>query len=152
MSYRIRCYTLFDITKTGILNRKAPASASTESVRDWEHRRNTQCNFDTIIQVISLRAQPEEITNTKKLEIDFAASDHFGFLFEQEEKQSQWSFDFSIRQDKVFDNGVHELGLLYEDSEGVPMIAVESQWSKLPSFLDVSTELRNIYFEILKDE
>jgi hypothetical protein len=150
--YRIRCYTLFDITKTGVLNRKPPSNSSVEFIKDWEHKRNTQCNFDTIIQVVSLRAQPEEITNTKKHEVEFKESEKFGFLFENEEKQNYWSFDFSILQGKVFDDGVNELGFLFQDCDGVPMIQVQTQWDKLPGFLDVTPELRNIHFEILRDE
>ena len=102
LMYRIRCHTLFDITKTGVLNRKAPSNSTEEFVLDWEHKRNTQCNFDTLIQVISLRAQPEEISNTKKHEVNFRESNNFGFLFEEEDIQPYWSFDFTINQMKVF--------------------------------------------------
>ena len=62
MNHRIACFTLFDITKTDITNRKAPINLSVKDLDDWEYKRNSQCNFDTIIQVISLRAQPERIT------------------------------------------------------------------------------------------
>jgi hypothetical protein len=32
------------------------------------------------------------------------------------------------------------------------MIKIGSEWEKLPNFLDVTPELRNIYFEVLNDE
>ena len=59
MSIKIACYTLFDITQTGVLNRSKPAVDMDPEV--WIYKRNTQCNFDTILQVISLRSQPEVI-------------------------------------------------------------------------------------------
>ena len=150
--YRIRCYTLFDITKTGVMNRKPPTNSTAEYIEAWEHKRNTQCNFDTILQVISLRAQPEEISAIKQKEIEFAKSDYFGFLFEGEEVQPYWTFDFTVYQEKVFDNSVNSLGYLIDDCDGVPMVQVNTQWDKLTNFLDVSPELRNIHFEILRDE
>ena len=54
MSYRIRCYTLFDITRTGVLNRKSPAMYNPEELKSWEYKRNTQANYDTILQIINL--------------------------------------------------------------------------------------------------
>lgn len=149
MSYRIRCYTLFDITHTGVLNRKAPSSYSDEELKLWEHRRNTQANYDTLLQVISLRSQPEENTISSEITVNFKDFKHFGFLFDGEEDQKCWFFDFSIAHPKVFYNGIDELGALYDDADGVPVIKTKTTWDKLPEFLDTSPELRNIYFEIL---
>ena len=153
MSYKIRCYTLFDITKTGIINRRPPVNGSTEQLVRWEKTRNTQCNFDTIIQVISLRSQPEDITEPVKGIATFDETTDFGFLFEQEEtEQPYWSFDFTISYQGVFNDGIHELGYLHDDCDSVPMIKVGTEWEKLPSFLDTSPELRNIYFEEIDNE
>jgi len=152
MSYRIRCYTLFDITKTGVLNRKAPSTYTAEELKVWECRRNTQANYDTILQVISLRSQPEENTDTQEKTINFKEFQNFGFLFDEEEDRTCWYFDFSILHTKVFYDGIHELGSLNTDASGVPIIKTETAWAKLPNFLDTSPELRNIYFEILRDE
>lgn len=152
MSYRIRCYTLFDITKTGVLNRKAPSTYSMDELKVWEHRRNTQANYDTVLQVISLRSQPEENSSTKEKVINFKEFNNFGFLFDEEEDQKCWYFDFDILHTKVFYDGVDELGALHSDASGVPIIKTDTAWTKLPNFLDTSPELRNIYFEILTDE
>ena len=65
----ITCYTLFDITQTGVLNRAKPPN--NEEHDQWLKQRNTQCNFDTIQQAISLRSQPEMISLPKKTEIKF---------------------------------------------------------------------------------
>jgi hypothetical protein len=61
MSHRIACYTLFDITKTGILNRARPADDVTD-FNLWSDQRASQCNLDTLLQVISLRSQPDNST------------------------------------------------------------------------------------------
>jgi hypothetical protein len=152
MNTRIKCYTLFDITNTGILSRKTPVNLLPEKVLDWETDRARQSNFDTIIQVISLRTQPEDITKPVKDIVEFKDNDKFGFLFEQEEPQNFWTFEFSIHYENAYADGVNELGALYEDCESVPMLHISSQWNKLPHFLDTSPELRNIYFEVLTDE
>ncbi len=148
----IRCHTLFDITSTGIGSRKTPINIAPEKANEWEMNRNRQNNFDTIVQVISLRTQPEEITKSTKKEVDFKTEDKFGFLFEQEEKQNSWHFDFTIFYPGVYNDGINELGYLYQDCEGVPMLKVGTEWEKLPNFLDTTPELRNIYFEVLSNE
>jgi hypothetical protein len=152
MSYKIRCYTLFDVTKTGVLNRKAPITLSEEQRISWEKQRNSQCNYDTVLQVVNLRCQPEDLTNTVQFTVNFKEFKNFGFLYEDEDDQNCWYFDFTISHKSVFDNGISELGSLYEDCEGVPMIKQGTEWSKLPLFLDASPELRNIYFEVLTNE
>jgi hypothetical protein len=152
MSYRIRCYTLFDITKTGIINRKPPANGTNQQVATWEKNRNTQCNYDTILQVVSLRSQPENITEPNQEIVIFEDSDMFGFMYDNEEAQITWAFDFDIIHHSVFDDGLNKLGYLYSDCDSVPMKKVGTEWDKLPSFLDTSPELRNIYFEVTNEK
>ena len=148
MSYRISCYTLFDITQTGVLNRAK--SSNDADYSQWLIKRNTQANFDTVIQVINLRSQPESISNPKKIDITFDDFDNFGFLFQQDENENYpcWQFTFDIVHHNVFNDGETELGSLYNDCHGVPMILCGTEWNKLPAFLDVSPELKNIYFRI----
>lgn len=152
MSFKITCYTLFDVTHTGVLNRNRPGVD--QAYETWLKARNTQCNFDTLLQAISLRSQPEVISYPKKIEIIFEEFEKFGFLFLQESSDSIpcWVFDFEVQHVSVFDDGKAELGSLYNDCDGVPMILVGSEWKKLPTFLDSSIELRNIYFEVMNDE
>lgn len=147
-----RCYTLFDILATGISNRKPPVGLDGLDLINWQQNRNRQVNFDTILQVISLRSQPENMTEVSKNKINFADFSNFGFLFDKEEDQYCYSFDFDINYKGAFDDGTISLGLLYQDCDGVPMIKIGSEWEKLPNFLDVTPELRNIYFEVLNDE
>jgi len=148
MSYRISCYTLFDITQTGVLNRTKPNEG--QDLAEWVQKRNTQCNFDTVLQVIALRSQPEIVNFPSKEVIKFNEFEHFGFLFEQIENESYpcWRFEFDVQHPSVFDDGVTDLGALYGDCDGVPMILCGTEWDKLPAFLDSSPELRNIYFTV----
>lgn len=143
--YRIRCHTLFDITQTGVLNRSKPTE---DDVTGWVKRRNTQCNFDTVLQVISLRSQPEVVRLPIGLEITETDFELFGFLYNHENVKC-WKFDFEVQHPSVFENGVISLGALYKDCEGVPMIICEDTHSLCPKFLDTSPELKNIHFEVL---
>ena len=148
MSFRITCYTLFDITQTGVLNRSRPAVD--QDMSQWTCKRNTQANFDTILQVISLRSQPEIVSMPKRMDIKFDEFENFGFLFQQLENELYpcWKFSFDIHHHSVFNDGISELGALYNDCSGVPMILCGTEWGKLPSFLDTSEELKNIYFTV----
>jgi len=152
MSFTVTCYTLFDVTQTGIINRNRPEIEQDDAV--WQHKRNTQCNFDTILQAISLRSQPEILDEPKKIEIRFDEFKDFGYLLEQQgdEKYNCWVFDFSIQHPRVFDDGITELGALYSDCDEIPMIKCETSWDKLPKFLDSSDEMRNIFFKVGKND
>lgn len=152
MSFIITCYVLFDITNTGVINRQRPAID--DDITAWLHKRNTQCNFDTVLQAVSLRSQPEVTRFPEKIKIRFDEFDKFGFLFEQQEDELYdcWTFDFEIQHPSVFDNGITELGALYGDCDQVPMIKCGTEWNKLPLFLDTSDELRNIYFKVISNE
>src|ERR1035437_6041951 len=115
MSFVICCRLLFDITPTGVTNRFRPKGSDPA----WTLSRNTQCNFDTVIQAISLRSQPENITIPVKTLIHLEDTEDFGFLFKQnpEEEIPCWSFTFSINYADVFNDGIHELGALYHDCD-----------------------------------
>jgi len=135
------------------LNRRPPSNIDDTALKRWNNDRNRQCNFDTVLQVISLRSQPEDITVPEKQDITFAEFQHFGFLFDStEDKQvPKWAFDFTVNYYSVFDDGISELGALYTDCDSVPMLTKLNEWDKLPNFLDISPELKNIYFEVLHD-
>lgn len=142
--YLITCYTLFDITQTGVLNRHRPPDSENE---EWFYKRNTQCNFDTILQAINLRSQPEITIAPKKTLIKFDEFTNFGYLYEAEGEVSCWSFDFTVSHGSVFTDGISELGALYNDCHSIPMILCGTEWGKLTNKLDTTDELRNIYFE-----
>lgn len=152
MATNIRCSTLFDITKTNITSRRNPMQAAENESKDWLYKRNTQCNLDTILQVISLRAQPESVSDPVRKNYKPEDNDFFGFLFADLEIKHYWTFSFSVNYLSVFIADDDEFGALYSDCEGVPMIKVQDSFTELSSFLDSSPELRNIYFEVIADE
>ena len=150
---RLRCYTLFDIAHTGVTNRRTPLNLSESQVHQWNIDRNKQCNFDTILQAISLRSQPEQITKPTKIKVTEDNFENFGFLFEAlSDRVSCWVFEFTVSHASVFNDGISELGALYVDCDSIPMINGLDEWNKLPSFLDTKLEMRNIYFEVISHE
>ena len=148
MSNRIQCYTLFDITKTGIRQRtKVPDNMATES---YINKRNTQANFDTILQVIGLRSQPEFITDPVCNVCNLNEIRYFGFLYNIDvEACNVYSFYFNIQHESVFDDGEDKFGYLYNDCCDIPMIQCPNTHKSLTQFLDISPELRNIYVEFI---
>ncbi len=146
--HRIRCYTLFDITQTGVLNRSKPQG---DDVANWLLRRNTQCNFDTLLQVISLRSQPEIIKVPHTIDLTEELISNFGFLytFNPDNIQTCWRFEFEVQHSSVFEDGIESFGALYKDCQGVPMILLDNQNDNIPKFLNTSPELRNVYFEVI---
>jgi len=81
---------------------------------------------------------------------NFNSFTEFGYLFNDIETEiNSWNFEFEIHHASVFDNGITELGGLYEDCDKIPMLKVGTEWDKLPDHLDSSDELRNIYFKVI---
>lgn len=145
MSYKIKCFTLFDITQTGVPNRPRPAED--EDFDTWLSNRNTQANFDTVLQAISLRSQPENVTKPKKIDINLQQFSNFGFLLESETDIPCWVFEFEVQHPSVFEDGIKEFGFLYDDCDEIPMIKTGTVWDKLSNQLNSTPECRNIYFE-----
>ena len=90
----------------------------------------------------------------KRIDIRFSEVDYFGFLYQQEEQETYpcWYFTFDIQHPSVFADGINDLGALYNDCDQVPMIKCGTEWDKLPSFLDGTAELRNIFFNLSYDQ
>lgn len=145
MNHRLACYTLFDITQTGVLNRARPSTE--QDYEQWLFKRNTQCNFDTILQAISLRSQPEVVNFPTKNLIKLNDTE-FGLVFKKQYKNvvSVWSFDFEVHHSSVFEDENNELGYLYKDVQGVPMIKCGTELPSITSFLDTTKDYKNIYF------
>ena len=141
--HRISCFTLFDITKTGIANRARPGDDVLDT-SDWFNKRNTQCNFDTILQVISLRAQPDVINDPKKFTNKL--DNMFGLAYQDNNLHNIWTFDFTVQHSSVFEDGIQQLGYLYQDCIGVPMIISNDIDVKIVNTLQIDDQYRNIFF------
>lgn len=137
MSDKIACYTLFDITQTGVPNRAKPIEGM--DINEWIYKRNTQSNFDTILQAISLRSQPENISKPVKLTI----KDDYFDLYENIEC---WKFDFEVRSITVFSDGNDELAYLKQDCHEIPMVLCGTEHIDTIASLSTKKPTKNIHF------
>lgn len=139
----ITCFTLFDITHTNVLNRSKPVG---DNVKLWQVQRNSQANFDTILQCISLRGNPEILHYPHRIE-DNTENSSFGFLIDKSIQDFYyWKFDFKVQNNSVYDDDIGPLGFLVKDCHEIPMIKCGTESVDLPEFLDTTPELNNIYF------
>lgn len=137
MSDKIACFTLFDITQTGVLNRSKPPEGL--EYNEWVYKRNTQCNFDTILQAISLRSQPENISIPTIVTIK---DDYFDI----EKPVKAWKFDFEIRSISVFTDGNDDLAYLKIDCQDIPMLICGTEHKDIEQFLNAKKPKKNIHF------
>lgn len=145
--FKIKCLTLFDITKTDISNRRRHLSEEHDS--NLELLRNQQSNFETVLQIISLRNQPENITAPiKRIE---TSKKSWGKIYHKCDRLYYWSFSFTVNSIGVFVGESEQFEKLYHDCENVPMIT-GLQESYLPtSQIKIDSDYRNIIFEMLDD-
>ena len=153
---KIVCYTLFDVTKTGINFRNR---FDTKTDPTLLKQRNQQSNFETILQVVGMRSQPENISDSEILsvKIDELSKYNFGYLYSKKylknvKTVTLWKFTFEVDRVAVFDNGITELGYLLQDCDGVPMIINLEETVKLSNHLNILDENRNINFMTTIDE
>lgn len=129
-------HTLVDITKTN------EVSGTVNSIE-----RNQQRNWETLVQVLGLRAQLITLTTPTKKIVDIAGST-FGSQFAG--THAVWSFTFGVEQDAVFASADRAHGTLESDFVNVPIIMglTETALMQVPTFA-VSGPHCNIYFEPL---
>lgn len=136
LAMRIRCSTLFDCEATGITGHyrssQIPfhdrAGNAIRNQQDWNHRRNQQRNWETLLQIIGLRCQPVDIVSPQRV-------------------QDRWQFEFSVESAGVF--GGTDLEELYRDCDGVPMIVDLGESPGLSPLISVTGPSRNIWFQAL---
>ena len=110
MTTRIRVTTQFDCTATGVTehfraNTLPFDDREGQSITDettWSRSRNQQRNWETILQIIGLYTQAQDISATEYID-------------------GQWQFEFSTDFDDVFSERGDPLGLLKTACRGVPM-------------------------------
>jgi hypothetical protein len=108
--------------------------------KEWNIARNQQRNWETILQIISLRSQPLRIIGPRKVDVVNFLGVH--------KKVNAWKFNFEVEHASVFSNKNNELGHLIDDADGVPMLVGLGESIKLPPYLTTQNSLVNIYFEI----
>lgn len=111
---RIRCRTLFDITPTGVKHNFNPGrvpflDATGQIIADrqmWARARNQQRNWETLLQVLSLRTQPQSIVQPVLL---------FG-------QDPWWTFEFGVESVGALAQEDRPFGQLEQDCSMVPML------------------------------
>jgi hypothetical protein len=109
------CVTLIDITKTDAVRHYDKGMFEKES--EYEILRNQHRNWQTIIQVISLRTQPmylSEPVMTVGQELD-----DFGTVFD---KGTYWTFQFGVEGEDIFDLPTQPGKVLLDDLHNVPVV------------------------------
>jgi hypothetical protein len=142
------CHTLFDITPTAVnKNQLMPFRDAAEQTVDtpvsWERSRNQQRNWDTMKQIISMRAQPISLSLPKVVEID----DH---LFAQCHCGTQrvWSFTFGVETREAFRKGNDLVWALHHDSNMVPMsVGLTETANLVPACVITDSLMLNTWFE-----
>ena len=112
MTTRIRVTTQFDCTATGVTghfraNMLPFHDREGQEIRDqaaWNRSRNQQRNWETILQIIGLYTQAQDISTTERT-------------------PQGWYFEFSTEFDDVFGVQGDPLGLLKQAAKGVPMFS-----------------------------
>lgn len=136
----ISCYTLVDITKTGTIGTFKKGIDIDE--KSWNFSRNQQRNWETVLQLISLRAQPIYLEDPVLLK----ERDLKDFKFSQKfvGNHNVWVFRFSSEHQSVFGD---DLSLLRSDVHNVPINVglKETTVFALPVFDCLSHH--NVYFD-----
>ena len=135
---KILCRTLFDCTVTGVTGHMRPsdlpfvdrAGQPIDNQLAWNRSRNQQRNYETLIQLISLRTQP--------INVDPA----------QQHKDS-WQFSFETDNENVYGPQDEPFENLLQDCEGVPMITNLGEQHSVTAVIETAGPRQNIWFETI---
>lgn len=135
---KILCKTLFDCSQTGVTGTfkasQVPFIDQTGSeitdLAEWNRARNQQRNFETILQIISLRGQPNNISRP-------------------ELNNGIWQFTFEVDTPGVYSTtgDLENLDALKNECIGIPMILQLREHYSLESTLHTQGAQSNIWFE-----
>jgi hypothetical protein len=134
---KVLCRTLFDCTYTGVtghfraqqLPYTTKGGLRLETVEDWNRARNQQRNWESLLQIMSLRTQPMNVVLPKK-------------------QQDGWHFTFEVEAEGVLssDFGSDDLAGLVGDCEGVPMVTGLDEHDVVTATLHAQGVNQNIWF------
>jgi hypothetical protein len=127
-------FSLVDITATGVTRGNDSDSLG----------RNQQRNWETVVQCMGLRTQPQNIHIPGAMELELSGM-AFGDFYTG--IQRVWTWSWSVESNGVYDLPVKPLGGLLQDFEQVPIITglTETARFMLPIFYPYGT-IKNIYF------
>lgn len=137
---KIICKTFFDCTYTGVTGNYKPSQIPfndrsgqlVNDLRDWNRSRNQQRNWETILQLIGLNTQPQDIMLPRCI-------------------GKTWEFEFRVESADVFslNNSADPLAGLKQNSVGVPMIVNLTETKKIEPVLIAQGPQQNIWFETI---
>ena len=129
-------YTLVDITATGVTRNNAGDDL----------QRNQQRNWETVLQVVGLRAQPIMIDGPVCLESELDAYE-FGEMYTG--RQKVWSVSIGVEHRDVYAGNNDALYGLTQDFAQVPVVCGLTETAKfmLPIFYP-NGPIKNIYFKL----
>jgi hypothetical protein len=137
--YLFQGYTLVDITATGVIRGDNDSQ-----------ERNQQRNWETLLQCIGLRTQPQNIIEPVGMleNINYL---EFGDFYPGE--QRVWSWSWTVEREGVYDLPGAPLGGLLQDLEQVPIVTglTETARFMLPIFYPYGT-IKNIYIKQINIE
>lgn len=133
--YKYQGYTLIDITKTDVVT------------SDQSTKRNQQRNWETIYQILSLRAQLHDF-NYLGAELVDLKDYSFGVNYTSE--QRVWTFEFTVENEGIYSLDHDRYGTLKDDFKIAPIILglEETVTPPMPLFY-VNGPDKNIYFKTL---
>jgi len=127
-------FTLVDITKTDI----------TKYTQELERMRNKQRNWETVIQVLGLRAQIMGIRQLKTETVDLA---NYQFGESYTGKHRVWKFEFEVEFENLYLRDHDPYGILKSDFSHTPIIVGLDETTTPPVPLFYTEGLsKNIYF------
>jgi hypothetical protein len=137
---KVLCRTLFDCTFTGVTGhlrpQQLPFTTKTGLVIDtaeqWNRSRNQQRNWESILQIISLRTQPMNVVAPVK-------------------QKDGWHFAFEVEAEGVLssDFASDDLAGLVADCEGVPMVIDLEEDAVVTATLHAQGVNQNIWFRAI---
>jgi hypothetical protein len=127
-------YSLVDITATGVTR------GDNDSIE-----RNQQRNWETVLQCMSLRTQPQNIQFPVEGTESVTHYD-FGDFYTGEHKI--WIWSWSVDHSEVYDLPGKKMGGLQQDFEQVPIVTFLEETARfmLPIFYPYGS-IKNIYFK-----
>jgi hypothetical protein len=132
--HRHRGYTLVDVTKTDV----------TKYTPELERMRNKQRNWETVVQVLGLRAQIMGIRQLKTETVDLS-----GYQFGESyvNKHRVWTFEFEVEFENLYLQDRDTYGTLKSDFSHTPILLGLDETAQPPMPLFYTDgQNKNIYF------
>jgi hypothetical protein len=134
--YFFHGFTLVDITATGVIR--------SQDLDNTE--RNQQRNWETLLQCIGLRTQPQNIQEPITSTVEDIGVAEFGDFYTGTQKI--WTWSWTVEREGVYDLADVPLAGLLQDIEQVPIITGLEETARfmLPIFYPYGT-IKNIYIK-----